>query len=307
MVTMPPTATYPLAVEQEKAARIWRVMGNVASESDNNTRHVILPADRGRLQRREDLETLHKMLRVLDFPPDMDHADAWCTTRSSVGTCFAGAVPPGQWGIAVVSVKPLESICAQKILSNFLQQVKRFIPDFSGETKARRLDGRNADSFRMSNTALGQLVEVFTNNKFCTIEDAYIAVAPALVEKMPPTADSRAAILDLTRAQQEEGMYKIDDIEFWLSYTTQWTARQCTRYLWGKSLGNYVEATRTYFKTAQLYSAAANIESPSEATQKRFEQANAKLARACNLVAWRAQSYQLSHDFNAAEQLFQDV
>jgi hypothetical protein len=170
------------------------------------------------------------MLHVLDFPPDMDHADAWCTYDWWIGRgteCsqlsgpiqkdaiiswdvlpyrIAGAVPPGQWVIAVVSVTPLESICAQKILSNFLQQVKRFIPDFSGGIKVRRLDGRNADSFRMSNTALGQLVEVFTNNEFCTIEDAYMAVALALVEKMPPIADSRAAILNLARVQQEEGM-----------------------------------------------------------------------------------------------------
>jgi len=302
-------------------------------EAEFESSWKIPAADPGRLRRREDLENLHKTLRILDFPADMDHADALCiydwwigrgtacfqisgpvdkaaaTSRNLLPYRIVGAVPAKRRGVAVVSVTPLESICAQNILSNFFREIKRFIPIFSGETKVRSLSGRNIGSFRMLNTALERMVEVFISNEFCTIEDAYMTMIPALVEKLPPIVDSQADILNLAKSQQEEGVYdQIEDIEFWLSYTSQWAARQCTRYSWEKSLGHYVMAARIYFRTAQLHSAAANTEFSLEATQKLFEQAEAKLVRACNLVVWRVgRSRQLSHDLEAAEQLFRDI
>jgi len=291
------------------------------AESERDISQTIPATDRGQFRRREDLETLPKTLRILDFPADMDHADALCiydwwigrgtacfqisgpvdktaaTSREVLPHRIVGAVPAERWGIAVVSVTSLESICAQSILLNFFREVKHLMPTFNGETKVRSLDGRNVGSFRMLNTSLERLVEVFTSNGFCTIEDAYTTMVPTLVEKLPTIMDSQADILNLEKAQQEKGVYhKIDDIEFWLSYSSQWAARQCTRYSLKTPLRNYVEAARIYFKTAQLHSAAANTKSPYETTQTRFEHADAKLIRACNLIVWRVRrSYQLSH------------
>lgn len=128
--------------------------------------------------------------------------------------------------LAVAARGALETVCAQELYTLFLSQLLAGIKDVGGTT-ARRADESTARlssndgwaQFRLNNTSLSLLAEIFSRCGLGTVEEAYFCIIPAFrtVNKLPAHHEAYSEACKTSKRLAQEGQWeRCTEIDSWL-------------------------------------------------------------------------------------------